>query len=177
MTTPQSSVVEASDIEGVEVRRLQVHEDERGAFVELMRASSSSWDFRQSNLSRSVEGVLRGLHFHRRQADLWLLLEGQIQVVLVDLRRRNHLESASIHLSAGHPETLLIPPGVAHGFLALTDCRLLYWVSEEFDGSDEYGIRWNDPAIGIAWEREDPILSERDASAPYLDWRHIPEFE
>lgn len=174
MMTPQSRAVEAMEIEGVEVSRLLVHEDDRGAFIELMRESSSQWKFRQSNLSRSAKGVLRGLHFHRQQADLWFLLEGRIQVGLADLREPDRVRTASLQMSAEIPETLLIPPGVAHGFLALTDCRLLYWVSTEFDGSDEHGIRWNDPVVQIPWEEEDPILSERDASAPFLTAQNLP---
>lgn len=177
MTTPRSSLVEPTDIEGVKLTKLSAHEDSRGAFVELMRASSFQQAFRQANLSTSDSGVLRGLHFHRRQADLWFVVEGQVQVALVDIRAQDRFRSASLLLSDDDVQTLFIPPGVAHGFLALRDCRLLYWVTEEFDGSDEYGLMWNDPALGIPWKRHDPLLSERDTHNPLLDWGDVPDFE
>lgn len=175
MTTP-SAEVDATDIAGVVLTDLQSHEDTRGEFIEVMRQSHFDWGFRQSNVSRSVEGVLRGLHFHRHQADLWFLLDGRIQVGLVDIRRHEQPVSASLILSAETPQTLLIPPGVAHGFLSLSDCRLLYWVTQEFDSSDEYGIMWNDPVASIPWQNDRPLLSPRDRSNPLLDWNDLPAF-
>jgi dTDP-4-dehydrorhamnose 3,5-epimerase len=63
---------------------------------------------------------------------------------------------------------LFIPPGVAHGFLAVTDLTLGYLVDRYFDGSDEWGIAWNDPELGIDWPATDPVLSERDRNNPRL---------
>lgn len=178
MTTSKSSeLVEAADIEGVVLSTPSIHEDERGSFSEVMRGSMYGSVFPQSNLSISRPDVLRGLHFHRKQADLWLLLEGSAQVGLVDLRTPRSLRSASVVLDSGEPQTLFIPPGVAHGYLALTECRLLYWVTEEYDVSDEWGLAWNDPSAAVPWENEDPVLSLRDQENPLLDWASIPRFE
>lgn len=178
MTTPKSSeLVGAADIKGVVLSTLSVFEDERGSFSEVMRGSAYGSVFNQSNLSVSRRGVLRGLHFHRKQADLWLLLEGSAQVGLVDLRTPGNLRSASIVLDSREPQTLFIPPGVAHGYLALDDCRLIYWVTEEYDGSDEYGLAWNDQSVAFPWENENPILSLRDQENPFLDWGSFPRFE
>ena len=67
-----------------------------------------------------------------------------------------------------HPQALLIPPGVAHGFLALSEATLLYMVTEAYDGTDEHGFRFDDPGLGFAWSRLDPIVTERDRTAPDL---------
>lgn len=178
MTTSKiSELVGAADIEGVVLSTPEIFEDERGSLSEVMRGSMHGRVFPQSNLSISKRGVLRGLHFHRKQADLWLLLEGSAQVGLVDLRNPGSLRSASVVLDSGEPQTLFIPPGVAHGYLALTECSLLYWVTEEYSGSDEYGLAWNDPSAAVPWENEDPVLSLRDQENPLLDWSLIPRFE
>jgi dTDP-4-dehydrorhamnose 3,5-epimerase len=161
-------------IDGVLRSHLQRHEDVRGAFTELWR---SSWLegiepglFVQANLSRSRAGVLRGLHVHRRQADLWIVLEGAPFVALVDLRAavsgRGEARSETLELSAD--EALYIPPLVAHGFYARTDIVLNYLVTQEFDGSDETGFAWDDVQVSVRWPTGDPILSERDRSAPSL---------
>lgn len=75
---------------------------------------------------------------------------------------------ATVELAGGDPATLLIPPGVAHGFLALTDLDLIYWVTHPYDASDEFGVAWDDPLLQVPWARRDPILSERDATAQPL---------
>jgi dTDP-4-dehydrorhamnose 3,5-epimerase len=125
----------------------------------------------QANLSVSRAGVLRGLHFHLRQTDYWVLLEGTAFVGLVDLRRGSASRDRSEHLrldGALGPRGLLIPPGVAHGFYAETPIRLGYLVDLAFDGSDERGIAWDDPDAAIPWPARDPILSERDRANPSL---------
>ena len=73
-----------------------------------------------------------------------------------------------MELAGGDPATLLIPPGVAHGLLALTDLDLIYWVTHPYDASDEFGVAWDDPLLQVPWARRDPILSERDATAQPL---------
>lgn len=111
------------------------------------------------------------MHFHRRQSDWWVLIEGSAFVALLDLRGTG---------SPGSPETLsldasdrltglYIPPGVAHGFLALTDMTLQYMVDLPFDGTDEHGFAWDDPAAAIDWPNPNPVLSERDMSNPTLE--------
>ncbi|MFN2389297.1 MAG: dTDP-4-dehydrorhamnose 3,5-epimerase family protein [Actinomycetota bacterium] len=166
----------ASDgIEGVILDRLQPHEDERGRLVEIHRLSRSNHDFPQAVVSRSRKNVLRGLHFHRHQADLWYVLSGRAQVALADLRPgQGRPITLTLELDAATPATLYIPAGVAHGYLALEDMEMLYMFTREFDGRDEHGLAWNDDALGIAWSLDDPILSERDRSNPRLSWDAIP---
>jgi len=123
----------------------------------------------QSNLSRSRAGVLRGLHFHRRQADYWCVLEGTAFVALVDLRSGSPTERSvwwqTFDASEGL-RGLYVPPGVAHGFYAVTDMVLQYLVDEPFTGDDESGFAWNDPGAAIPWPSSDPVISARDASNP-----------
>jgi dTDP-4-dehydrorhamnose 3,5-epimerase len=162
-------------IEGV-MRRTAVHiADERGAFTELWRASLArglaTEAFVQANMSRSREGVLRGMHFHRRQADLWMLLEGRVLAATTDVRASmgegsGQVLSQVIELTPG--ASLYIPRLVAHGFWAIEETVLLYLVSNEYDGTDEHGFVWNDPAAAIGWPAGQPILSERDRTNPTL---------
>jgi dTDP-4-dehydrorhamnose 3,5-epimerase len=161
--------VEDLGIDGVMYHRLQVHGDERGRFTEIFRARSFPDQLMQANHSVSQRGVLRGLHYHHNQADLWYVVSGRAQVALADLRHGSGSpKTATVVLDGDSPANLYIPPGVAHGFLALTDLNLIYWVTQEYDGSDEYGVAWNDDTLSIPWENLDPILSERDAANPKL---------
>jgi dTDP-4-dehydrorhamnose 3,5-epimerase len=161
-------------IEGVLERRLTTHADTRGAFTELWRdtwtAPLASKPFVQSNLSRSRAGVLRGMHFHLRQSDLWVVVDGRALVATVDLRAGasgwSQAAVQTLELEVG--STVLIPERVAHGFLALSDLALVYFVTQEFDDSDEHGFAWDDPTARIPWAMDDPILSDRDRSNPPL---------
>lgn len=162
---------------GVHLRRLPASRDERGSFSEVFRMTQVGVGFVQANLSHSRQGVLRGLHYHQRQADLWLLIQGNIQVGLADLRTPSaQPTTAVVELRSEEPSTLLIPPGIAHGFLARTEVRLLYLVSAEYDGSDEHGISWDDVSLNIPWDTSDPLLSPRDRTNPRLVWDDIPTF-
>jgi dTDP-4-dehydrorhamnose 3,5-epimerase len=162
-------------IPGVWRRRPTFHGDDRGAFAEIWRETwtaslpgDGSRTFRQGNLSRSHAGVLRGLHVHQRQADLWVVLEGR---AVVGSRgpsggaRRRWADRPRDH-RAEPGDTLFLPEGVAHGFYARDPLTLMYLVTNEYDGSDEHGFRWDDPQAGIAWPDRAPTLSERDADAP-----------
>jgi dTDP-4-dehydrorhamnose 3,5-epimerase len=167
--TKEQGVIEDLGIDGVMYQRLQAHGDERGRFTEIFRARAFPDQLLQANHSVSRAGVLRGLHYHRNQADLWYVVSGRAQVALADLRgRADSVPTATVVLDGDSPANLYIPPGVAHGFLALTDLSLIYWVTQEYDGSDEYGVAWNDDTLSIPWENDDPILSERDAGNPKL---------
>ena len=160
---------------GVMRRSVQMHDDVRGSFGEIWRASSTATltaeSFVQANLSRSEEGVLRGVHFHLRQKDMWVVLEGRAHVCLVDLRDRlaggstPPLAVAEVYEPG---DAVLIPEGVAHGFWALDPVSLLYLVTNEYDGTDEHGFAWNDPDAAAEWPAGVPTLSERDAAAPSL---------
>ena len=165
------------EIPGATLTLLEKHADERGSFGEIMRAAMYSEDFVQANHSRSRAGVLRGLHYHRHQADLWYLVRGRMQVGLADLRApRDPPATASLVLDSDAPTVLYVPPGVAHGFLALIDIDLIYFVTRYFDATDEFGVAWDDPMLAIQWENPHPILSERDRGNSRLRWNDIPSF-
>jgi dTDP-4-dehydrorhamnose 3,5-epimerase len=176
-----------SGLDGVRFGRVQRHEDERGSFRELWRASSfgdldpastgqPAARFVQANLSTSAPGVLRGLHYHRRQLDYWVVISGRVFVALVDVRPMlggtgSEPIVATCELTAD--DWLVIPAGVAHGFLALAALELGYLVTAEYDSSDELGFAWDDPAVGVPWPIVDhaselPVLSERDRANPPL---------
>jgi dTDP-4-dehydrorhamnose 3,5-epimerase len=146
--------------------------DVRGSFAELWRRSdlpAGTPTFVQANLSRSRAGVLRGMHFHLRQWDLWSLAAGRAQVALVDVRSTDDAKVVSkLSDEFGPGDAVLIPPGVAHGFWALEDVTLLYLVTNEYDGSDEHTFRWDDLEAGLEWPGTHPVLSSRDATAPSL---------
>ena len=123
----------------------------------------------QANLSVSRAGVLRGLHFHRRQYDYWIPAWGRLRAGLADLRPDSPTRGRSLTVDLEEGQALLIPPGVAHGFYALTDARLVYLVTEYFTGGDEWSVRWDDPDLAVPWDLPaPPILSERDRTAPLL---------
>jgi dTDP-4-dehydrorhamnose 3,5-epimerase len=155
------------------LRPLQIHADDRGSLAETYRREwlpTGARDMVQANLSRSKAGVLRGPHFHRRQAVYWVVIEGRAFVGLVDLRAGSPTqgERQQLTLDAEEPAGLYIPPGVAHGFYAQTDLILQYMVDAYHDGTDEFGIAWDDPELGIAWPTTQPVLSERDRTNPTL---------
>lgn len=179
-----------SALSGVRYGSVVRHADSRGAFRELWRASSFPTvsraetgapdgvepQFVQANMSSSAAGVLRGLHYHRHQLDYWIVASGKALVALVDVRPvvdgRGRAEIETRELAAD--DWVVIPAGVAHGFLALEPLELLYLVTNEFDGSDELGFAWDDPAVGVPWPSIPgtpdgrPILSARDQSNPSL---------
>jgi dTDP-4-dehydrorhamnose 3,5-epimerase len=164
-------------IPGVVAAELEVFSDERGSFAEIARADAFPTTFVQSNHSHSRAGVLRGLHYHQRQADLWYVVRGSVRVALVDLRdRKSPPDVATGLLSADEPVALYVPAGVAHGYLALTDVDVIYWLSQYYDPSDEHGIAWDDPTLQIPWGSESPILSDKDARNRELTWDEIPRF-
>ncbi|MCA9940544.1 MAG: dTDP-4-dehydrorhamnose 3,5-epimerase family protein [Anaerolineales bacterium] len=164
-------------INGVILAQLQPFGDERGRFIETFRKSwfpQRRWEIVQTNRSDSAAGVLRGLHYHHRQVDYWYPLAGSLRVGLADLRPSSptYMACQTIDIGADHTQGLFIPIGVAHGFLALTDVTLCYIVDNYYDGADEFGVRWDDPALNVAWGVSHPILSPRDACNPFL--QNIP---
>jgi dTDP-4-dehydrorhamnose 3,5-epimerase len=189
MSDPEPlSEAAVSELEGVTFGRVPRHADSRGSFRELWRASSSGpldaattgrpdATFVQANLSTSVPGVLRGLHFHRRQLDYWVVAAGRAFVALVDVRpliERTGPRPLVLTRELGPDESVRIPVGVAHGFLALEPLELFYLVTNEFDGTDELGFAWDDPVAAVPWPTIPatpdgrPILSDRDQSNPSL---------
>jgi len=180
----------ASRLPGVRYGAIARHADSRGAFRELWRASAfpalsaaetGSPDggtprFVQANLSSSSAGVLRGIHYHRRQLDYWVVAAGRAFVALVDVRPVAAGSGPAVveTRELAVDEWVVIPAGVAHGFLALEPLDLVYLVTNEFDGRDELGFAWDDPAVAVAWPAVEatadgrPILSDRDRTNPSL---------
>jgi dTDP-4-dehydrorhamnose 3,5-epimerase len=143
---------------------LTLHEDGRGWFAELIRASALPKAIRQANLSRSRKGVIRGLHYHERgQDDVFVCLEGMVRVVVLD---RETGEVFTEDIGDDNPVALYVPGVNAHGYEALTDCLFMYLVTEEYDASspDEHSIHWDDERVRHIWSTASPILSARDES-------------
>ena len=152
-------------VDGVEVIPLRRYEDERGWFMELRRESALPAPTRQTNLSFSQQGVIRGLHYHERgQNDLFVCLQGTVRVVVLD---RDTGETFSEDIGDDNPVAIYIPGLKAHGYEALTDSLFCYHVTEEYDPADpdEHGVPWDDPRVKHLWSTQSPILSERDAAA------------
>ena len=124
----------------------------------------------QGNCSFSKAGVLRGLHYHLKQADFWVVPSGRVRVGLYDLRVSSPTRGASdrLEVAGDQPLGLYIPKGVAHGYYALEDSLMTYLVDEYYDNSDELGLRWDDPVVGIDWGVREPLLSDRDRDNPGL---------
>ena len=168
----------ASSLPGVHYGAIVRHADQRGSFRELWRAGDFPDEpFVQANLSTSAAGVLRGLHLHQRQDDLWIVADGRAFVALVDLRPMLDGTGSAPRIETRElraDEWVVIPTGIAHGFLALDPLQLIYLVTNEYDGSDELGFAWDDPAVAVDWPPlagtpdGRPILSERDSANPAL---------
>ena len=169
-----------STIPGVAYGSVERHADERGSFRELWRRSRLPEPFVQANLSTSAAGVLRGLHLHRRQVDHWVVADGHAFVALVDVRPlldgsgpQPIVETRELEAD----ESVTIPVGVAHGFLAVERLALLYLVTNEFDGSDELGFAWDDPAVGVPWPQVRGTADGRPIlSAGTSRTRHSPSW-
>ena len=141
------------------------HEDDRGWFAELMRASDLPKPIRQANLARSRQGVIRALHYHERgQDDLFLCLQGMVRVVVLD---RETGETFTEDIGDENPVAIYVPGRHAHGYEALSDCLFCYFVTEEYDPAspDEHGVPWNDPRVAGLWSTQSPILTKRDQHA------------
>ena len=152
-------------IDGVEVMPLRRFEDERGWFMELRRESALPAPTRQTNVSFSHAGVIRGLHYHERgQNDLFACLDGLARVVVLD---RSTGETFTVDIGDDNPVAVWIPGRHAHGFEALTDLLFCYHVTEEYDPADpdEHEIPWDDPRVKHLWSTQSPILSSRDKDA------------
>jgi len=159
-----------SVISGVFLVTPAVFGDDRGRFVETYRREwiPGAREMIQANRADRRAGALVGLHYHLHQADYWYVPFGTARMVLHDLRTGSPTESAtwSIDLSGDNHLGVFIPPGVAHGFAALTDMTITYLVDGYYNPADELGVAWNDPAIHADWGVVDPVLSDRDQSNP-----------
>jgi dTDP-4-dehydrorhamnose 3,5-epimerase len=157
---------------GVKIIEPHVFRDDRGYFVETW--SHSRFDslglnvtFVQDNFSRSVRGVLRGLHYQveRPQGKLIWAVRGEVFDVAVDLRRHSATfgKWTCVTLSEHNHRQVYLPPGLAHGFCVLSDLAdISYKCTEPYSPECERTLLWSDPQIGIEWPLAQPILSEKD---------------
>lgn len=177
----QSPARAVEQIDGVYTVSIRAFSDERGQFMEAFRTEwfpQVSWAKIQNNRSDSRRGVVRGLHYHFHQVDYWYVPSGRVRAAMVDLRPASPTFRATWTVELGGERNLglYIPVGVAHGFAALTDCTLMYIVNNFYgDGSDEHGVAWDDPDIGIDWGIAEPLVSDRDRRNRRL--RDIPPGE
>ena len=166
-------ISESEAIAGVYLVEPEVHGDQRGLFIETYRRSwfPQGREMVQGNRANRQRGSIVGLHYHLHQADYWYVPSGAARVVLHDLRESGPTDGAtlSLDLSAENHVGVFIPPGVAHGFAALTDMVITYLVDGYYNPADELGLAWDDPAVVADWGITDPILSERDRSNPRRD--------
>jgi dTDP-4-dehydrorhamnose 3,5-epimerase len=155
-----------------------VHRDERGFFLETWHAEKYavgglSATFVQENHIRSRRGTLRGLHaqLHKPQGKLVRVSEGEIFDIAVDIRQGSPTfgKHVGVFLSAENFRQLWIPEGYAHGFCVISEtAEFLYKCTDVYDPTGDIIVRWNDPAIGIDWPIEAPLLSDRDRDARLL---------
>ncbi|MEO8333828.1 MAG: dTDP-4-dehydrorhamnose 3,5-epimerase [bacterium] len=156
----------------------RIHTDDRGFLVvsfnehEFADAGLPT-HFAQDNHSRSVGGVIRALHFQGRtpQGKLITAMTGEIFDVAVDVRVGSPTfgKWTGLTLRGSEPRYFWIPPGFAHGFAVLSEfADVAYKCTSMFEPGHQYGIRWDDPAIGISWPIANPILSAADRASPLL---------
>ena len=157
----------------------KVFGDERGFFLETFQAERYASEagitspFVQDNHSRSSKSVLRGLHFQKTkpQGKLVRVVRGQVYDVAVDIRKGSptYGQWEGLILSEENKTQLWVPPGFAHGFVVLSDTAdFEYKCTDYYDPSDEGSILWNDSDLDIPWPIDNPILSNKDASADRL---------
>lgn len=144
--------------EGVSIKKLIRHSDDRGFFMEILREDDNLLKrFGQASLSKSYPGVIKAFHYHKRQDDLWFFPSGNVQVVIYDLREESSTygETDVFYLGEDNPTLLLIPKGVAHGYRVLGSepAIILYFTTESYQkvSPDEFRIPWDDPKIGFDW--------------------------
>ena len=163
-------ITPSEDIAGVVVVTPDVHGDNRGCFVETFRKEwvPGAAEMVQANRADRKAGALVGLHYHLHQADYWYVPFGRALVVLHDLRASSPTDGVTLTLEIGEHDHrgVYIPPGVAHGFYALTDMTITYLVDHYYDPADELGVAWDDPQLGVDWPTTSPELSGRDRANP-----------
>ena len=162
-------------IEGLYIIQPQVFDDYRGSFFEsfqyqkFLQGTGSNVSFVQDNISVSKKNILRGLHFQDEpyaQGKLVNVVYGKVQDVVVDIRKNSPTlgQYYSIILSDKNCTMLYIPPGFAHGFLALKENTIFsYKCTKFYYKKSEKTLMWNDPDLAIEWMINDPILSDKDS--------------
>ena len=166
--------VKSTSIEGFLVIEPNCFKDERGFFLEtyqedIYKAAGITEKFVQDNQSRSMKGVIRGMHFqvNRPQAQIVTIMRGSIFDVGVDLRQNSPTFGKwhGVELSDSGQRQVYMAPGIAHGFCVLSDLAdLHYKVSRFYEPDDECGMVWNDSEVNIDWPSITPLIHQRDAT-------------
>ncbi len=167
-----------SDLPGCLVIEPQVFADERGFFYESFNhdkliVHGLQPTFVQGNVSSSVRGVLRGLHYQwpKPQGKLVSVLEGEVWDVAVDIRRGSPTFGrwTGVVLNADNKRHFWVPEGFAHGFVTLSERAVFtYLCTATYDRGADVAIRWNDASLALDWPVSAPLLSDKDAKAPFL---------
>lgn len=159
-------------IDGVTRLPFVTHADDRGDLTEAWRVS---WqllpDLLQWNLVRSDAGVLRGVHVHLVHREVVVVVNGHLRLGLHDLRPGSctYRQSQMLDISGDTPGAVVLPSGVAHGFLTAVDTTVFIGMTEEYDPADDIAMRWDDPALSLEWGCTNPRQSARDRDAPPVD--------
>ncbi len=172
-------IVEKTPIEGVLLVKPKVFGDKRGFFVETWQKqryeeAGINLPFVQDNHSMSTKGILRGLHFQKKhpQGKLVMVSQGEVFDVAVDLRKDSPTfgQWFGALLTAENQHQLWVPPGMAHGFVVLSEtAHFHYKCTDYYHPEDEGSIRWNDPDVDVKWPISfEPVVSEKDAKAPFF---------
>ncbi len=175
--------VTETPIAGLLVLEPRVFGDERGFFMEsfseraFAKATGLDVRFVQDNHSRSSRGVLRGLHYQlapHAQGKLVRVVHGTVFDAAVDIRPGSPTFGRwfGVEISEGNRKQMWVPAGLAHGFLVTSESAdFLYKTTAYYEPAAERAIRWNDPAVGIAWPDAGmvPVVSAKDAAAPSLE--------
>lgn len=179
-------ILHNTPIDGVLLIELTLLRDHRGFFTERFSKADFAeaglpTEFVQDNHSRSVPGVLRGVHYQHSppQGKLVGVIRGRIWDVAVDLRPESATfgKSFGCELSDENGLSLWMPAGIGHGFAVIGegDADVLYRATAEYDATGEGGISWDDPDLAIDWPVTDPKLSERDTHLPsFAEYRNAP---
>ena len=150
-------------IQGVVIRELRTHQDERGFFREILRASDAGFpgQFGQWSHSLMWDGVIKAWHMHRVQSDCWYVCSGVLKLGLCDLRTESPTYKTTVQFLLGDPtpaRLVIIPPGVAHGCKVIQGpVNLLYLTSHTYDPADELRIPYDSPEIDFDWKAGPPI--------------------
>lgn len=178
-------IVENTSLDGVKIITPRVFEDDRGYFFEsyktpVFEENELPTTFVQDNEAKSTKGVLRGLHYQLRhpQGKLVRVVSGSILDVAVDIRKGSPTFGLSeiVPLTVENRKMLYIPEGFAHGYLVTSDEAIVtYKCTDVYDPKDQFGIIWNDETLGLDWEDDSPLLSEKDLMLPTLnDQQFLP---
>lgn len=165
-----------TNFDGLLILEPQIFTDDRGSFYESWKCTDYKdagikEDFIQDNVSISKKNVLRGLHYQKNQGQLVSVTHGKIFDVVVDIRPKSttYKKYFSIELSANTPQQVYMSPGFAHGFCVLSDMAIVnYKCTQYYDPTQEEGIIWNDPYIGVEWPVKQATISPKDTHLPKL---------